>query len=159
MIETALLVYLLLVWSESLIVHETLDDRDFSNFVRVTSFIFDLRSMRGVHKIIVVDIILFRPYRSVTIVIVRHGSTRAVQLDIQILYIICAYHGTSIQYSYTEHIFDTYTIVYLGRLQTIVYTYIYNITHYRTFEQHTTYAFINYCCETRRVFLPSRIVT
>ena len=41
MIETALLVYLLLMWSGSPVVHETLDDRDSLNFVRETSFIFD----------------------------------------------------------------------------------------------------------------------
>ena len=154
MIETALLVYLLLMCSESLKVHETLDDRDFLNFVRETSFIFDLRSMRGVHKIITVDIILYRPYtayRSATIVIVRHGSTRAVQVYTYTYYMVYA-PTTELRYNiytYGTQIFDT---------QTIVYTYIYNITHYRTFAQHTTYAFINYCCETRRVFLPSRIV-
>ena len=111
MIETALLVYLLLMWSGPPVVHETLDDRDSLNFVRETSFIFDLRSTRGVHKIIVVDIILFRPYtRIVIIVIVRHGSTRAVQLYIHILYSTCAYHGTSIQYLYTEHRSSIHTL-------------------------------------------------
>ena len=43
---------------------------------------------------------------------------------------------------YRPQTFDAHIIVYIGRLQTIVYTYIYNIIHYRTFEQHTTYGFI-----------------
>jgi len=77
MIETGLLVYLLLMW---IVVVVLSDDRDFWNFEIETSFIFDLRATRGVH-LIVVDIILFRPYtRIVIIVIVRHGSTRAVQV-------------------------------------------------------------------------------
>ena len=131
MIETALLVYLLLMWSESLIVHETLDDRDSSNFVRETSFIFDLRSMRCVHKIITVDIILYRPTRSAIIVIVRHGSTRAVQVYTYTYYIVYVpTTGTSIQYLYIRNTDLRYTdySIYI-HLQHYTLSYV-RTTHY-----------------------------
>ena len=57
MFETGLLDYLLLTWSGLSVVHGTPDDRDSLNFERETSFIFDLRATRGVHIIIIVDIL------------------------------------------------------------------------------------------------------
>ena len=57
MFETGPLDYLLLMWSELPVVHETPEDRDSLNFERETSFTFDLRATRGVHIIIIVDIL------------------------------------------------------------------------------------------------------
>ena len=56
MIETARLVVLLFMCSESLIIYGTSDDRDFSKIERETLFVFDIRTVHGVHLITVVHI-------------------------------------------------------------------------------------------------------
>ena len=96
-------------------VHETLDDRDSLNFVRETSFIFDLRATRGIH-IIAVDIILFRPYTRSVITChyiyrtARFKQSCTVGYIHTVWYKLCAYHGTSIQYLYTEHKSSIHTL-------------------------------------------------